>query len=41
MARQFEDEFPFEETPDQLTSIEEIKLDMDQISQWIDFYAEM
>ena len=27
--RQFEDEFPFEETPDQLTSIEEIKEDME------------
>ncbi len=27
--KQFEDEFPFEETPDQLTSIEEIKLDME------------
>lgn len=27
--RQFEDEFPFEETPDQLTSIEEIKADME------------
>lgn len=27
--RQFEDEFPFEETPDQLTSIEEIKNDME------------
>ncbi|WP_143317547.1 transcription-repair coupling factor [Clostridium sp. HBUAS56017] len=27
--RQFEDEFPFEETPDQLTSIEEIKKDME------------
>ena len=27
--RQFEDEFPFKETPDQLTSIEEIKKDME------------
>ncbi|MFT8347723.1 transcription-repair coupling factor [Clostridium saccharoperbutylacetonicum] len=27
--KQFEDEFPFEETPDQLTSIEEIKVDME------------
>lgn len=27
--RQFEDEFPFEETPDQLTSLEEIKADME------------
>ena len=27
--RQFEDEFPFQETPDQLTSIEEIKEDME------------
>ena len=27
--RQFEDEFPYEETPDQLTSIEEIKNDME------------
>jgi len=27
--KQFEDEFPFEETPDQLTSIEEIKQDME------------
>lgn len=27
--RQFEDEFPFEETPDQLTSLEEIKSDME------------
>ena len=27
--RQFEDEFPFEETPDQLSSIEEIKKDME------------
>lgn len=27
--KQFEDEFPFEETPDQLTSLEEIKLDME------------
>ncbi len=27
--KQFEDEFPFEETPDQITSIEEIKLDME------------
>ena len=27
--RQFEDEFPFDETPDQLTSIEEIKSDME------------
>lgn len=27
--RQFEDEFPFEETPDQLTSLEEIKEDME------------
>lgn len=27
--RQFEDEFPFQETPDQLTSIEEIKKDME------------
>ncbi len=27
--RQFEDEFPFEETPDQLTSLEEIKGDME------------
>lgn len=27
--RQFEDEFPFEETPDQLTCIEEIKKDME------------
>jgi len=27
--KQFEDEFPFEETPDQLTSIDEIKLDME------------
>lgn len=27
--RQFEDEFPYEETPDQLTSLEEIKLDME------------
>ncbi|MBW6411142.1 transcription-repair coupling factor [Clostridium weizhouense] len=26
--RQFEDEFPFEETPDQITSLEEIKKDM-------------
>lgn len=26
---QFEDEFPFEETPDQLTSLEEIKADME------------
>ncbi|MBX7371019.1 transcription-repair coupling factor [Clostridium chauvoei] len=26
---QFEDEFPFEETPDQLTSVEEIKKDME------------
>ena len=27
--RQFEDEFPYEETPDQLTSLEEIKKDME------------
>lgn len=27
--KQFEDEFPFEETPDQLTSLEEIKKDME------------
>lgn len=27
--KQFEDEFPFDETPDQLTSLEEIKLDME------------
>ncbi|WP_300386455.1 transcription-repair coupling factor [Clostridium sp.] len=27
--KQFEDEFPFEETPDQLTSVEEIKADME------------
>lgn len=27
--RQFEDEFPFQETPDQLTSLEEIKKDME------------
>lgn len=27
--RQFEDEFPFQETPDQITSIEEIKKDME------------
>ncbi|MBS4803697.1 MAG: transcription-repair coupling factor [Clostridium sp.] len=27
--RQFEDEFPFEETPDQLTSLEEIKANME------------
>ena len=27
--RQFEDEFPFEETPDQLSSLEEIKKDME------------
>lgn len=27
--KQFEDEFPFEETPDQLTSLEEIKEDME------------
>lgn len=27
--KQFEDEFPFEETPDQLTSLEEIKQDME------------
>ncbi|MGL5245294.1 MAG: transcription-repair coupling factor, partial [Sarcina sp.] len=27
--KQFEDEFPYEETPDQLTSIEEIKKDME------------
>ena len=27
--RQFEDEFPYEETPDQLTSLEEIKQDME------------
>ena len=27
--RQFEDEFPYEETPDQLTSLEEIKTDME------------
>ena len=27
--KQFEDEFPYEETPDQLTSLEEIKLDME------------
>lgn len=27
--RQFEDEFPYEETPDQLTSLEEIKRDME------------
>ncbi|MGV2643427.1 transcription-repair coupling factor, partial [Clostridium perfringens] len=27
--KQFEDEFPFEETPDQLTSLEEIKVDME------------
>ena len=27
--RQFEDEFPYEETPDQLTSLEEIKHDME------------
>lgn len=27
--KQFEDEFPFEETPDQLTSLEEIKIDME------------
>ncbi|MVX65413.1 transcription-repair coupling factor [Clostridium chromiireducens] len=27
--KQFEDEFPFEETPDQLTSLEEIKHDME------------
>ncbi|OOM82056.1 transcription-repair-coupling factor [Clostridium puniceum] len=27
--KQFEDEFPFEETPDQLTSIDEIKVDME------------
>ena len=27
--RQFEDEFPYEETPDQLTSVEEIKKDME------------
>ena len=27
--KQFEDEFPFEETPDQLTSLEEIKRDME------------
>ena len=27
--RQFEDEFPYEETPDQLTSLEEIKNDME------------
>lgn len=27
--KQFEDEFPFEETPDQVTSIEEIKKDME------------
>ncbi|MEQ8196698.1 MAG: transcription-repair coupling factor, partial [Clostridiaceae bacterium] len=27
--RQFEDEFPFEETPDQITSLEEIKKDME------------
>ena len=27
--KQFEDEFPFEETPDQITSVEEIKSDME------------
>ena len=27
--KQFEDEFPYEETPDQLTAIEEIKKDME------------
>ena len=27
--RQFEDEFPYEETPDQITSLEEIKADME------------
>ena len=27
--KQFEDEFPYEETPDQLTSLEEIKFDME------------
>ena len=30
--RQFEDEFPYEETPDQLTSLEEIKHDMEKSS---------
>ena len=27
--KQFEDEFPYEETPDQLSSLEEIKSDME------------
>ncbi len=39
--RQFEDEFPFQETPDQLASLEEIKKIWNQINQWIDFYVEM
>ena len=34
MAKYFEGTFPHEETADQLKAIEEIKSDMENLSQW-------
>lgn len=39
--QQFEAEFPYEETPDQISAIEEIKVDMEKTSLWIDCFVEM
>lgn len=41
MAKEFEDAFPYEETPDQLKAIAEIKADMENLFLWIDFYVVM
>lgn len=39
--RDFEERFPYEETPDQLKAIAEIKADMENLSRWTDCCAVM
>lgn len=39
--KQFEDEFPYQETDDQLRCIEEAKRIWNKQSQWIDYFVEM
>ncbi len=38
---QFEDQFPYQETDDQLRCIEEVKKIWNHKNQWTDFYVEM
>ena len=37
----FEMDFPYEPTPDQVTSLEEIKADMEKEDRWIDCFVVM